>query len=185
MPTFTYHTLATATGTDLGFSRWIDITQDRIDAFAEITEDRQWIHVDPERAAYGPFGATIAHGYLTLSLVAGFLDEVFHLDGVAMSINYGTDRVRFPHPVTVGSHVRGHGEIIDVVPVTTGLQTTVRMTVEINGAERPACITDILIRVMPAEDAPKLRTGSTSITPRGPAPLPIRASKRLEDKDFS
>ncbi|MBT2269948.1 MaoC family dehydratase [Rhodococcus qingshengii] len=156
MTTFTYDTLATAAGTDLGHSHWIDINQERINAFAEITGDRQWIHVDPERAAYGPFGTTIAHGYLTLSLVAGFLDEVFHLDGIAMSINYGTDRVRFPHPVTVGSRVRGHGEIVGVIPVSTGLQTTVRMTVEINDAERPACVTDILIRVIPTENAPKL-----------------------------
>ena len=155
MPTFTFDTLATAAGTGLGHSRWIEIDQHRIDAFAEITEDRQWIHVDPERAAQSPFGSTIAHGYLTLSLVAGFLDEIFRLDGVGMSVNYGTDRVRFPHPVPVGSRVRGHGEIVEVTAVPTGLQATVRVTVEIDGINRPACVTDVLIRVMPAaEPAP-------------------------------
>ena len=152
MATFTYDTLANAAGTDLGYSRWIEIDQTRIDAFAEITEDRQWIHVDQQRAAHGPFGSTIAHGYLTLSLVAGFLDEIFHLEDVGMSVNYGTDRVRFPHPVKVDSRVRGRGEIVDVTPVSTGLQATVRITVEIDGTDRPACVTDVLIRVLPADD---------------------------------
>ncbi|ATQ30204.1 dehydratase [Rhodococcus ruber] len=152
MATFTYDALAGAAGTDLGHSRWIEIDQDRIDAFADVTEDRQWIHVDRERAAQSSFGSTIAHGYLTLSLVAGFLDEIFHLEDVGMSINYGTDRVRFPHPVKVDSRVRGHGEIVDVATVSTGLQATVRITVEIDGVERPACVTDVLIRVMPARD---------------------------------
>ncbi|GCE38848.1 Acyl dehydratase [Rhodococcus wratislaviensis] len=152
MPTFTYVTLATAAGTDLGHSRWIDIDQPRINAFAEITEDRQWIHVDPDRAESSPFGSTIAHGYLTLSLVAAFLDEIFHLEGVGLSINYGTDRVRFPHPVKVDSRVRGRGEIVDVAAISTGLQATVRITVEIDGTDRPACITDVLIRILPADD---------------------------------
>ncbi|MFD6059501.1 MaoC family dehydratase [Rhodococcus wratislaviensis] len=158
MTTFTYDTLADAIGADLGYSQWIEIDQHRIDAFAEITEDRQWIHVDPARAADGPFGSTIAHGYLTLALVAGFLDEVFHLVGVGMSLNYGTDRVRFPHPVKVGSRVRGHGEIVDVTTVSTGRQATLRITVEIEDVDRPACITDVLIRVIPARDRESIRT---------------------------
>lgn len=157
MPTFTYDQLATAAGTDLGHSRWITIDQHRIDAFADITEDHQWIHVDPQRAARSPFGSTIAHGYLTLSLVAGFLDEIFRLGEVGMSVNYGTDRVRFPHPVPVGSRVRGRGEIIDVSPVSTGLQATVRVMVDIDGIERPGCVTDVLIRVTPAQDSAPVR----------------------------
>lgn len=152
MSTFTYDDLPNAVGSNLGHSRWIEIDQHRINAFAHITEDHQWIHVDPERAALSPFGSTIAHGYLTLSLVAGFLDEIFHLEGVGMSVNYGTDHVRFPRPVAVGSRVRGHGEIIDVTTVSTGLQTTVRITVEIDGVDRPGCVTDVLIRVMPASE---------------------------------
>ena len=153
MPSLTYRQLETAAGTDLGHSRWIEIDQDRIDAFAEITEDHQWIHTDPQRAAQSRFGSTIAHGYLTLSLVAAFIDDIFHLDGVGMSVNYGTDRVRFPHPVPVGSRVRGRGEIVDVITVPTGVQATVRIMVEIADVDRPACVTDVLIRVMPSSES--------------------------------
>ncbi|MFC9553757.1 MaoC family dehydratase [Rhodococcus sp. NPDC056960] len=135
-------------GTDLGHSRWVVIDQDRIDAFADTTEDHQWIHVDRERASTGPFGTTIAHGYLSLSLVAAFLDELFHPDGAQMMVNYGTERVRFPHPVPVDSELRGHGEITSVSPVAGGFQVTIRMTVEIKGYSKPACVADVLVRVL-------------------------------------
>jgi acyl dehydratase len=164
MPTLTYSTLADAAGTDLGHSRWILVDQDRIDAFADITEDRQWIHTDPDRAARGPFGSTIAHGYLTLSLVAAFLEELLQLDGAGMSINYGTDRVRFPQPVKVGSRVRGHGLITDVIAVGTSLQACVRVTVATDNADKPACVTDVLIRVLPKPPAGSSDTPGTELS---------------------
>lgn len=148
---FTYEDLPGAVGADLGRTGWVEIDQHRIDAFAEITEDRQWIHVDPDRAARSQFGSTIAHGYLTLSLVGGFLGELLRFDGVGMSINYGSDRVRFIQPVNVGSRLRGHGQVVDVEAVAGGAQVTVRVTVEIDGTDRPACITDALIRVLPTQ----------------------------------
>ncbi|MFF0501843.1 MaoC family dehydratase [Nocardia aobensis] len=140
--------LADEVGTDLGHSRWILIDQARIDAFADTTEDHQWIHVDRDRASTGPFGTTIAHGYLSLSLVAGFLDELFQPHGARMMVNYGTDRVRFPHPVPVDSRLRGHGEIVAVSSVAGGTQVTIRMTVEIDGLAKPACVADVLVRVV-------------------------------------
>lgn len=150
MAGFDYHDLASAAGADLGFGRWIEIDQPRIDAFAEVTEDRQWIHVDTDRAAAGPFGATIAHGYLTLSLVAPVLEELFTLENAGMSINYGLDRVRFPHPVTVDSRVRGNGEVIEVVDVPGGRQMRIRVTIAAEGTPKPACVADVLVRAYPA-----------------------------------
>lgn len=151
MTALTYADLAAAEGSDLGYSRWITIDQSRIDAFAGVTEDHQWIHVDPARAATGPFGTTIAHGYLTLSLIAGVLDEVLVIGGAGMTINYGADRVRFPSPVPTGSRVRGRAEIGHVSEVTGGYQLTVRVTMEIYGAAKPACVADILVRAYPPE----------------------------------
>lgn len=135
-----------AVGRHLGWSPWLELTQERIDLFAEATGDHQWIHVDPKRAAYGPFGATIAHGYLTLSLVNQFLPQVVEVRGIAMGVNYGLNRVRFPTPVPVGSRVRGGVELTGAEEVPGGVQTTMVVTVEIDGAERPACVAEVISR---------------------------------------
>ena len=141
--------LLAATGRHLGYSDWLPIEQERIDQFAQATGDHQWIHVDPERAAAGPFGKTIAHGYLTLSLANLFLPEIMQVENVSMGVNYGCERVRFPAPVPVGSRVRGGGEIISAEEVKGGVQVVVRMTIEIEGSERPACVIDTISRFFP------------------------------------
>ncbi len=138
--------LLAAEGTDLGCSEWLTISQQRIDLFAEATGDHQWIHVDPERAAQGPFGACIAHGYLTLSLVNLFLPQLLTLDNLAMGVNYGSDRVRFPAPVRVGARVRGRGQILRAEPVADSVQLVVRVSVEIEGESRPGCVIDTISR---------------------------------------
>ena len=135
-----------AVGTHLGYSDWLAIDQDRINLFADATGDHQWIHVDVERAKDGPFGAPIAHGYLTLSLSNLFLPQIVEVRGFNMGVNYGVDKVRFPSPVTVGSRVRGGGELIEVSDVKGGIQTLVRITVEIEGGTKPACVIDSLSR---------------------------------------
>lgn len=140
--------LAESSGADLGYSTWLDMGQDRINTFAEATEDRQWIHIDPARAGSGPFGGTIAHGYLTLSLVSSFLFELLHVEDAASIVNYGLDRLRFPSPVPVGSSVRAHGQLIEVKPVAGGVQTTVRFTVETKGGTKPAAVADVLTRYL-------------------------------------
>ncbi|QCI13016.1 MaoC family dehydratase [Pseudomonas putida] len=142
----TAQALLAAEGTDLGHSDWLTISQQRIDLFAEATGDHQWIHVDPERAAQGPFGACIAHGYLTLSLVNLFLPQLLTLENLAMGINYGSDRVRFPAPVRVGARVRGHGQILRAEPVADSVQLVVRVSVEIEGESRPGCVIDTISR---------------------------------------
>ncbi|MCC6847716.1 MAG: MaoC family dehydratase [Deltaproteobacteria bacterium] len=143
--------LAAAAGTHLGYSDWLEITQDRVNRFADATGDRQWIHVDPERAARGPFKGTIAHGYLTLSLVNLFLPQIMEVRGISMGVNYGADKLRFPAPVKVGARVRGGGELLKVEDVKGGaIQATVRVTVEIEGAERPGCVVDTISRYVPA-----------------------------------
>jgi len=140
-----------AIGKQLGKSDWLEITQDRIDKFAEATGDHQWIHVDPERAKQGPFGTTIAHGYLTQSLVNFFLPQIVEVHGISMGVNYGADRLRFPAPVPVGSRIRGSAELIHAEEVKGGaVQSTVRVTVEIEGGERPACVIDTISRYVPA-----------------------------------
>jgi acyl dehydratase len=135
-----------AVGTHLGYSDWLKIDQDRINLFADATGDHQWIHVDVEKAKAGPFGAPIAHGYLTLSLSNLFLPQIVEVRGFDMGINYGVDKVRFPAPVTVGSRIRGGGELIEVTDVKGGIQTLVRITVEIEGGDKPACVIDSLSR---------------------------------------
>lgn len=138
-------------GMELGVSDWIEIDQKRIDAFADATEDHQWIHVDPERAKDGPFGSTIAHGYLTMSLVNKFLPEIVEVHGISMGVNYGSDKLRFPAPVPVGSRIRGRAELVKAEEVKNGaIQSTVRVTVEIDGSDRPACVVDTISRYMPA-----------------------------------
>jgi acyl dehydratase len=130
----------------LGYSDWHEITQDQIDSFADATGDYQWIHIDPERAKTGPFGQTIAHGYLTLSMVSMLLWEVLEVEGAQLVVNYGLDKVRFPAPVPVGSRVRAGVECRSVDRIDGGCQATLRLTVEIEGSAKPACVADILFR---------------------------------------
>ena len=141
-----YDSLTEQVGAHLGPTDWMTVDQARIDLFADATNDHQWIHVDPVAAAAGPFGATIAHGYLTLALVNSFLPDLLTVTDTSMGVNYGCERVRFPHPVTVGSRIRGRGEVISVEPAGEGLQVFVRVTVDIEGGNRPACVVDTLSR---------------------------------------
>ncbi|SDD15964.1 MaoC family dehydratase [Rhodococcus tukisamuensis] len=137
-----------AAGTDLGTSGWTTISQDRIDAFGECTEDRQWIHVDPVRAAAGPFGGPIAHGYLTLSLVSVFLEDLIAVRGVRAAVNYGLDKVRFPAPVPAGARVRGHGRVLSVEEVPGGVQVALGLTVECDAQDKPVCVAQSLARYL-------------------------------------
>ena len=139
--------LEAAVGESLGASEWLLIEQERIDQFADATGDHQWIHVDPVRAKEGPFGATVAHGYLTLSLVNYFLPQLMTVENLAMGVNYGCDRIRFPAPVIVGSRIRGVGEVTGVESLANGsVQVVVRVTIEIEGSDRPACVVDTISR---------------------------------------
>ncbi|QDX80562.1 dehydratase [Denitratisoma sp. DHT3] len=133
-------------GKELGTSDWLAIEQDRINQFADATGDHQWIHVDPVKAKDGPFGACIAHGYLTLSLVNYFMPQVIALENMKMGVNYGCEKIRFPNTVKVGSRVRGRCELIKAEPAGEGVQATIRVTVEIEGQERPACVADTISR---------------------------------------
>ncbi|MCC0040172.1 MAG: MaoC family dehydratase [Brucellaceae bacterium] len=138
---------AAAVGRQVGPSEWLTVEQDRIDLFARATGDHQWIHVDPERAKDGPFGRTIAHGYLTFSLINMFLPQLFEAKGARMGVNYGAERLRFPAPVPVGTRVRAVGELISADPVgDNAVQTTVRMTIEVEGSDKPGCVADIIGR---------------------------------------
>ena len=152
MPTTfeTPHALLDAVGKPLGTSDWLEITQERIDTFADATGDHQWIHVDPERAKQGPFGKPIAHGYLTLSLASYFLPRILEVKGIAMGVNYGTDKVRFPAPVTVGSRIRASAELVKAEEIKGCIQATVRVTMEVEGSDRPACVVDTISRYYPA-----------------------------------
>ena len=142
--------LEQAVGEHLGHSDWLEIDQQRIDRFAEATGDHQWIHVDAERAKHGPFGCTIAHGYLTQSLVNHFLPQIVEVRGISMGINYGADRLRFPAPVPVGSRVRGSAQLLATERTKDGaVQATIRVTVEIEGSERPGCVIDTISRYHP------------------------------------
>jgi len=142
--------LLDAVGRSLGESEWLEIGQDRIDKFADATGDHQWIHVDPERAKDGPFGACIAHGYLTMSLVNLFLPQIVDVRGISMGVNYGADKLRFPAPVPVGSRVRGSAELIGAQETKDGgVQATIRVSVEIEGGDRPGCVIDTISRYYP------------------------------------
>lgn len=136
-------------GTALPATDWLTIDQDRVDGFAEVTGDHQWIHVDVERAKDGPFGGTIAHGYLTMSLVNFFLPDLIEVRGFAHAVNVGSDRLRFLAPVKVGSRIRGVGEVVAVEEIKGAIQSTVRVTVEIEGSEKPACVVDTISRYFP------------------------------------
>ncbi|MER5195586.1 MaoC family dehydratase [Streptomyces sp. NPDC002755] len=133
-------------GSDLGTSEWIEVTQERIDTFADATGDHQWIHVDPERAAAGPFGAPIAHGYLTLSLFIPLFTELLDVQGVTTKVNYGLNKVRFPSPVRVGSRIRLTGKLAEVEEVPGGVQITVDGAIEIEGGAKPAAVLQSLSR---------------------------------------
>ena len=141
--------LAQAVGTPLGVSDWHTVTQEQVDRFADATGDHQWIHVDPQRAAAGPFGTTIAHGYLTLSLVPLFAAEVYAIEGVRLAVNYGCNKVRFPAPVPVGSRLRAAVTLDSVTPTTAGVQVAATVTVEIEGGPKPACVAETLVVVVP------------------------------------
>ncbi len=138
--------MRTLVGTTIGPSRPLTIDQPRIDAFGDITEDRQWIHVDVERSTNGPFGTTIGHGYLTLSLCAHFMQQLLDVRDISMAVNYGLDRVRFPSPVPVGSALSAEAELLEVTDVPGGLQSKFRLTVVRSGSEKPVCVADVLVR---------------------------------------
>ena len=139
--------LVAAKGEELGISEWITISQDEVNLFAEATGDHQWIHVDPERAAKGPFGGTIAHGYLTLALLPRMTHQIFTVKGIKLGINYGLNKVRFPSPVPVGSTVRATTTLTDTAHVGQGtVQATLTTVVEIEGAAKPACVAETVVR---------------------------------------
>ena len=135
-----------AVGRTLGTSDWMEVTQDRVDRFADATGDHQWIHVDPARAAAGPFGGPIAHGYLTLSLSNALVPEIVEIRGFSAGVNYGTGKVRFPAPVPVGSRIRARAELTAADDVAGGVQTTVVITIEVEGSDKPACVIESLSR---------------------------------------
>ena len=141
--------LGQAVGTHLGHSDWHEVTQEQVQLFADATGDHQWIHLDQERAAAGPFGRTIAHGYLTLALVPLLGSQVYRVDGLSMGINYGSDKVRFPSVVPVGSRVRGGVEILSLKPASMGSQLATRVTVEVEGSDKPACVAETLALLVP------------------------------------
>ena len=140
--------LLTAVGQTFGPTEWLTIEQSRIDAFADATGDHQWIHVDVERAKDGPYGGTIAHGYLTLSLTNLFLPQLIEVHGISAGINYGLDRLRFPAPVPAGSRIRARAELMSATEIEGGVATTLRVTVELEGNDRPCCVADSLSRFL-------------------------------------
>ncbi|AWD24815.1 MaoC family dehydratase [Micrococcus luteus] len=142
-----------AVGTHLGHSRWRTVTQEQVDLFADTTDDHQWIHVDPERAARGPFGSTVAHGFLTLALLPSMVREIYRVEGMAMVVNYGSDRVRFPHPTPVGARIRAGAELTRLDRGPQGALAMVTTTVEIEGVAKPACVSDSLFLLRPGKDA--------------------------------
>ncbi len=141
-----YADLPTLAGTEIGPSSWLEVTQERINTFADATDDHQWIHTDPARAAEGPFGAPIAHGFLTLSLLIPLQTEVFDVEGVTTKVNYGLDKVRFVSPVKVGSRIRLLGTIAEVIEVAGGYQLVIDITIELEGSAKPAVIARSLSR---------------------------------------
>jgi acyl dehydratase len=141
--------LAGAEGEHLGYSEWLTVDQQRVDTFADATGDRQWIHVDPDRARSGPFGRTIAHGYLTLSLIPMLVAQVFTIDGVSMKVNYGLNKVRFPAPVPVGSRIRGGIEVLSVSPIDRGAELLLRTMIEVDGQSKPACVAETVTLLIP------------------------------------
>ncbi|MGH1561403.1 MaoC family dehydratase [Mumia sp. DW29H23] len=139
--------LLEASGQEVGVSDWVTVDQSRIDLFAEATGDHQWIHVDPERAASGPFGATVAHGYLTLALLVPLMAQTYHFENRRHALNYGLNKVRFPSPVPSGSRVRARVRIAEAQEVDGGAQVVWGVTVELEGSDRPACVAESITRV--------------------------------------
>jgi acyl dehydratase len=135
-----------AKGRHLGYSDWVEITQDQVNRFADATGDHQWIHVDVERATAGPFGGPIAHGYLTLSLAPGLLPQIMEVSGISMGVNYGCNKVRFPSPVPVGSKLRLGIAVADVEEIAGGAQVTLTLTFEVEGAPKPSCVAEAIYR---------------------------------------
>ncbi|HWV27393.1 MAG TPA: MaoC family dehydratase [Aeromicrobium sp.] len=140
--------IAAAAGEELGVSEWVTISQERIDMFADATGDRQWIHIDPERAAEGPFGATVAHGYLTLSMIPFLGAQVYAFAGDVARVNYGMNKVRFINPVRVNSKIRNRVQVLEVKDTDHGQQVTLQHTIEIKGEDKPACIAETLTILM-------------------------------------
>jgi acyl dehydratase len=151
MKTFqTLSELAACTGQEVAVSDWITITQQQVDRFAEATGDHQWIHVDPEKARAGPFGGPVAHGFLTLSLLPKFFESAFEILGSRLGVNYGLNKVRFPAPVPVGSRLRGRMKLLATEPIdNAGLQMSWQVTVEREGADKPVCVAESLVRRYP------------------------------------
>lgn len=148
----TFHGIAEleqAVGSHLGHSDWHTLTQEQIDTFAAATGDHQWIHVDPAKAAGGPFGSTIAHGYLTLSLVPMLVWQIYRVEQIKMGVNYGANKLRFPAPVTVGSRVRAGADLVSVTPTSAGYQVVGQVTVEIEGSDKPACVVETVSVLVP------------------------------------
>jgi acyl dehydratase len=137
--------LEAAVGEELGTSDWFEIDQDRVNLFADATDDHQWIHVDEERAARGPFGGTIAHGYMTVSLIPALTKSIFSVETEGPRLNYGLNKVRFPNPVKVGSRVRAHATLAELTAVPAGKQLVVRYTIEIDGEAKPACVAESVV----------------------------------------
>ena len=144
----TFDEVAAAAGEDLGTSEWVEIDQERVNTFADATGDHQWIHVDVEKSQEGPFGGTIAHGYLTLSMVPWLGSQVFDLATPGAKLNYGVNKVRFPNPVHVGKRVRAHVAIGEVTDIPAGKQLTLRYTVEIEGETKPACVAETVVLLL-------------------------------------
>ncbi len=141
--------LSAAAGEEIGPTGWHTITQERVDKFAEATGDHQWIHVDRARAAAGPYGGTIAHGYLTLALLPVLAAELFHIDHMGAKLNYGVNKVRFPHVVPVGSRLRARATIAEVTDTGTGKQMVTRYVIEIEGVDKPACVAETVVLLLP------------------------------------
>jgi len=137
---------AAAQGSQLGPTEWMEIKQDRVNLFADATDDHQWIHIDPERAAHGPFGGTIAHGLLTLSLLPHFSHQLYRVDGITLAVNYGYNKVRFITPVKVGDSIRARGEVTAIKKLEGAVQATTTITVEIEGSDKPAAVAESIIR---------------------------------------
>lgn len=144
----TFDEVSAAAGEELGTSEWLEIDQDRVNAFADATGDHQWIHVDVDRAASGPFGGTIAHGYLTLSLIPQFGAQIFSLETPGAKLNYGVNKVRFPNPVRVGSKVRATASFAEVTDIPAGKQLVTKFVLEIEGQDKPACVAETVVLLL-------------------------------------
>jgi acyl dehydratase len=145
----TFEEIEAAAGEEIGTTDWVEITQERVNQFADATGDHQWIHVDEDKAKDGPFGGTIAHGYLTLSLIPFLGSQVFSLETPGAKLNYGVNKVRFPHPVRVGSRIRDRVTMGEVTDLPAGKQLTLRHTLEIEGQAKPACVAETVVLLLP------------------------------------